>query len=57
MSQDIKCFVGLHKYEVLNEENMIDVRNNIIGKVIISRCANCGKIKTKYIDTVKTDRL
>lgn len=42
--QDLKCFFRLHKNEVLKEEILTDTRNNAIGKVIISRCANCGKI-------------
>ena len=35
------------------EEEYKDVRGNIIGKVIISRCSNCGKIKSIIVETVK----
>ena len=47
----IKCTFGLHKYEVYKEEELIDVRKDVIGKVIISRCSVCGKI---HVDKVRT---
>lgn len=53
MGQDLKCFFGLHKYEVLKEDYIRDYRDNIIGKVIINRCNNCGKIKATNIITIK----
>lgn len=53
MGQDLKCFFGLHRYEVLKEEEIKDYRGDIIGKVIISRCTNCGKIKSIKIKTVE----
>lgn len=52
MSQNIWCrFFFIHKYEIISEEPMTDVRNNVVGKVIISRCTNCGKIYKKKIYT------
>lgn len=51
--QDLKCFLRLHKYEIYKEEEYKDGRGNIIGKVIISRCSNCGKIKSIIVETVK----
>lgn len=51
--QDLKCFLRLHKYEIYKEEEYKDVRGNIIGKVIISRCSNCGKIKSIIVEMVK----
>lgn len=52
MRQNIWCkFFGIHKYEVLKEEEFKDVHGIIIGKVIISRCINCGKIKSIKIYT------
>lgn len=51
--QDLKCLFKLHKYEVYKEEEYKDVRGNIIGKIIINRCSNCGKIKSIIIETVK----
>lgn len=53
MGQDLKCFFGLHKYEVLKEDYIRDYRNNITDKVIISRCANCGKIKATKIKIIE----
>lgn len=46
MSQNVWCrFFNIHKYEVLKEEELKDAHGILIGKVIISRCTNCGKIK------------
>ena len=52
MSNDIKCFFGLHHYEVIKEELLRNSYNAIIGTVQICRCTNCGKIKsfTTYTD-------
>lgn len=52
MKQNIWCkLFGIHKYEVLKEEEFKDVHGIVIGKVIISRCTNCGKIKSIKIYT------
>lgn len=46
MSQNVWCrFFNIHKYEVLKEEELKDAHGILIGKVIVSRCTNCGKIK------------
>ena len=45
MSNDFKCFIGLHKYEVLEKKDIKNPYSAIVGMTIISRCANCGKIK------------
>ena len=50
----IKCKFGLHKYEVYKEEELTDVRKDVIGKVIISRCSVCGKIHVDKVRTVET---
>lgn len=47
----VKYKFGLHKYEVYKEEELTDVRKDVIGKVIISRCSVCGKI---HVDKVRT---
>ena len=52
MKQNVWCkFFGLHKFEVLQQENKTDTKGNVIGIVIISRCSNCGKIKAETIYT------
>lgn len=52
MSQDVKCFIGLHKYEVLEKKEVKNPYGSVIGTAIISRCSNCGKI---HEDTIYTD--
>lgn len=52
MKQNVWCkFLNLHKYEIIKEEPMRDRKNNVIGKVIISRCTNCGKLRQTTIYT------
>lgn len=52
MNQNIWCrFFSLHKYEIIKEENLTDSHGNVIGKVFISRCTNCGTIKQTVIHT------
>lgn len=52
MSQDFKCAIGLHKYEVLEKKDIKNPYGAIVGMTIISRCTNCGNIKE---NTVYTD--
>ena len=52
MKQSILCkWFGLHTYEVLKEEDFLDKKGNVIGRVIVSRCSVCGKIKYNRIIT------
>lgn len=52
MKQNVWCkFLNLHKYEIIEEEKRTDSKGNVIGKVIISRCINCGKLKQTIIYT------
>lgn len=46
MTQNVWCrFFNIHKYEILKEEELRNSYNILVGKIIISRCSNCGKIK------------
>lgn len=52
MKQDLKCFFGAHKFEVYQEKDMTLAGTEIVvGKVIISRCENCGKLDVEEIKT------
>lgn len=52
MTQNVWCrFFNIHKYEILKEEELRNSYNILVGKVIISRCSNCGKIKSIKIYT------
>lgn len=44
MSQDFKCFLGIHKYELLETKEVKNFRDEITKLIYISRCSNCGKI-------------
>lgn len=52
MSQDFKCAIGLHKYEVLDTKEIKNPYGIVVGTTIISRCSNCGKVVEKpiYLD-------
>lgn len=50
MTQDSKCFFGIHKYEIHQQIELTSKNGIETGTIIISRCANCGKIKYNYID-------
>ena len=47
--QWIRCFLTLHKRQLYKEEPVTNFKNEIVGKNIISRCENCGKINVKYV--------
>lgn len=46
------CFIHGHKYKIMERHDLLDDRNSIIGKVIVSRCELCGRITVKTICTV-----
>lgn len=43
------CFIGFHRDEVYREIDIKDPRGIPVMKVIISRCADCGRITSKRI--------
>lgn len=50
MSQDLKCFLGIHRYA---EPEVKEVKNHYgetIKLIYISRCSNCGKIHSKIVN-------
>lgn len=57
MTKDIKCFFGLHHYEQVNEEPIVNPYKVKIGVTYICRCTNCGKIKEFNIYTDSSYKL
>ena len=55
MKNKFACAFGLHKFEVYKEEKLSDTRGNVIGKVIINRCVDCGSIKHYKIYTTEVN--
>ena len=49
MPQDLKCFLGLHKYGEPEVKEVTNKYGEIVKLVYISKCTNCGKIHVKYI--------
>lgn len=49
MIQDLKCFLGLHRY---GEPEVNEVKNHYgetVRKIYVSRCPHCGKLYSKVI--------
>lgn len=51
MSDNFRCFIGSHNYEIYKELEVTDKNNNSVGINIVSRCVNCGKIKSIFVPT------
>ena len=50
MSQDFKCFLGTHKYALLETRELKNFRDEITKIIYINRCSNCGKIYSKVVN-------
>lgn len=47
-----KCFIGLHKYEVIKEVEVKDADiDTVVGINIVSRCIECGKINSTFVSS------
>nr|DAG89551.1 MAG TPA: RNHCP domain protein [Crassvirales sp.] len=52
MKQNFWCRIfNLHKFEVYKETPIKDRHDNQIGLAIVSRCTNCGKVKSVKVYT------
>lgn len=50
--QNLMCFMGLHKYKVLEVLNVKQFGYDIeIGKVYVLQCTHCGRLKDKFVKT------
>lgn len=49
MSQDLKCFLGVHRYEKPEVKEVKNHYGEITKLIYISRCGNCGKIHKKEV--------
>lgn len=55
MSQDFRCFFGVHRYELLEQQEVTDERNaTVVGINYVSRCTNCGKLKVTFVPKVES---
>jgi len=53
MSQDFKCAIGMHKFEIYKEQSVKNVREEEVGIAIINRCSNCGKIIVEVVPSLQ----
>ena len=49
MKQWIKCMIGAHEYELLEKQDVRNVRGEILSVTYVNRCKHCGKISTKML--------
>ena len=49
MKNDIKCFFGIHRQELLEVIEVEDRHKEKVSKISVTKCANCGKKKTKRV--------
>lgn len=53
----LMCALGLHEYEVFKEEAITNVKDEVIGKMIVNRCKHCGRLKSKRIILIAINNL
>ena len=47
MKNDIKCFFGIHRQELLEMIDVEDRHGEKIFKIYVTKCANCWKMSVK----------
>lgn len=52
MTQDLKCFFGLHRYKLLETKELKNNFNVVVGNVYVNRCEHCGKIHNNVAYTL-----
>lgn len=45
----LMCALRLHELEIHKEEPIVNIKDEVIGTMIINRCKHCGKIKLKKV--------
>ena len=49
MKNDIKCFFGIHRQELLEVIDVEDRHGEKVSKIYVTKCSNCGKIIVKRV--------
>lgn len=49
----VRCFIGLHQYEVYKEIEIKNIRGEVEAINIVSKCKNCGKLKNHIVPVLK----
>ena len=57
ISQDFKCWIGLHKSKEFEEPYIIkDINGLELEKIYVSQCTNCGKMSKMRVSLLAKDR-
>jgi hypothetical protein len=43
------CFWGVHKFETIDTQNILNNRSDEIGRIYIQQCSECGKIRATHV--------
>jgi hypothetical protein len=53
MEQSIKCRFGFHHFEIYDESQVLSCDGKqIVGRVIVNRCKDCGRLHNHYVPTI-----
>ena len=50
MTQWIKCMIGAHEYELIEKQDVKNVRGEVLSVTYVNRCKHCGIISTKNVN-------
>lgn len=48
-NHSLKCFFGMHVYDIHKSEDLFGDHNVVIGTLYTLRCIHCGKLTTKKV--------
>ena len=48
-TQKTHCFWGVHHYETIDTQTIMNSRGDEVGRTYIQQCTNCGKIRATHI--------
>lgn len=44
-----RCFWGVHHFEVIDTQTVVNTKGNEVGRIYIQQCTNCGKIHSTNV--------
>ena len=43
------CFWGVHDFETIDTQTVLNTKGDEIGRIYILQCRNCGKIRSEHV--------
>ena len=44
-----RCFWGVHKFETIDTQTILNNRGDEVGRIYIQQCSACGKIRATHV--------